>query len=52
MKKFWGICNNDKYAVGCNGASIYIYERTVNNYKYLKILLILIEQNLSLIRIY
>ena len=27
MKKFWGICNNDKYAVGCNGASIYIYDK-------------------------
>lgn len=27
MKKFWGICNNDKYTVGCNGASIYIYDK-------------------------
>ncbi len=26
MKKFWGICNNDKYTVGCNGASLYIYD--------------------------
>ncbi|WP_373154769.1 YncE family protein [Clostridium sp. AUH-JLR23] len=34
MKKFWGICNNDKYTVGCNGASIYIYD---NNGKQLQV---------------
>lgn len=27
MRKFWGICHNDKYTVGCNGTSIYIYDK-------------------------
>lgn len=27
MRKFWGVCKNDNYLVGCNGRTIYIYDR-------------------------
>ncbi|HJA41660.1 MAG TPA: hypothetical protein H9667_09155 [Firmicutes bacterium] len=36
MKKFWGICNNDKYNVGCNGASVYIYDKSGKELKVFK----------------
>lgn len=26
MKKFWGFYSNGKYSVGCNGATVYIYD--------------------------
>ena len=28
-----GLCNNDKYTVGCNGASLYIYDHNGNKKK-------------------
>lgn len=30
MKKFWGTCENEKYFVGCNSATIYIYDKNNN----------------------
>lgn len=36
MRKFWGICSNDKYKVGCNGASVYIYDANDNELKICK----------------
>ena len=26
MRKFWGLYKNDKYIVGCNGATVYVYD--------------------------
>lgn len=36
MRKFWGICSNDKYKVGCSGASVYIYDSNDNELKIFK----------------
>lgn len=36
MKKFWGTCNNDKYNVGCNGTSVYIYDKDNKELKVFK----------------
>ena len=36
MKKFWGICNNDNYSVGCNGASVYVYDKNGKELKVFK----------------
>ena len=36
MKKFWGICNNDNYNVGCNGASVYVYDKNGKELKVFK----------------
>lgn len=33
MRKFWGLYKNESFAVGCNGATVYIYD---NNGKELK----------------
>lgn len=30
MRKFWGFCKNESYSVGCNGATIYIYDSNGN----------------------
>ena len=27
MRKFWGTCNNSNYLVGCNGSTIYVYDK-------------------------
>lgn len=29
-KKFWGYCQNDTFYVGCNGATIYVYDKNYN----------------------
>lgn len=29
-KKFWGWCQNDAFIVGCNGATVYIYDKDYN----------------------
>lgn len=36
MRKFWGVCNNDKYNVGCNGATVYIYDKDGKELKRFK----------------
>ncbi len=30
MRKFWGTCNNEKYLIGCNGSTIYVYDKAEN----------------------
>lgn len=27
MRKFWGLYKNESYSVGCNGATVYVYDR-------------------------
>ena len=26
MRKFWGVCKNELYSVGCNGGTVYVYD--------------------------
>ena len=30
MRKFWGFYKNESYCVGCNGATVYIYDKDEN----------------------
>ena len=30
MRRFWGFYKNESYCVGCNGATVYIYDKDEN----------------------